>query len=78
MDKLCWVNLIKGKNLETRMGSRNRNSGYNQWLLFFARGKNMTVLVLKLKAFILGEVIQVGSWQEYTQYFALLKMKSEL
>lgn len=62
VDKLYWVNLIKGKNLETRMGSRNRNSVYNQWLLFFVRGKIMTVLVVKLKAFIFGEVIQVVSW----------------
>lgn len=39
----CWVHLIKGKKLETRMGSRNRNPGCNLSILFFVKGKNMTV-----------------------------------
>ena len=62
MGKLCWVNLIKGKNLETQMGTRNRNSGCNWWFLFFVRGKSMNVLAGKLKALILGKVLQVSNW----------------
>lgn len=39
MAELCWVNVKKGKKLETRMGSRHRKSGCNLWPFLYERLK---------------------------------------